>query len=77
MRLQFVKTLGLAAVLAGGFGWAGGAVAAEIGTGGKLLLTGGVSSLEGGAGGGLATWAVIAGNETNNADPGAHLACPA
>ncbi len=32
--------------------------------GGKLLLTRGVTSVEGGAGGGLATWALIAGNET-------------
>ncbi len=43
-----------------------GAAAAEIETGGKLLLTGGVTALEGGAGGGLATWGVIAGNETRN-----------
>lgn len=42
-----------------------GAYAAEIETGGKLLLTGGVSALEGSAGGGLATWGVIAGNETS------------
>ncbi|GLI99910.1 DUF3034 family protein [Sphingobium sp. BS19] len=33
--------------------------------GGKLLLTSGISSLEGAAGGGLTPWAVIAGNETN------------
>jgi len=39
--------------------------AGEIETGGKLRLTHGVSALEGGAGGGVATWAVIAGNETN------------
>lgn len=31
---------------------------------GKLLLTNGVTSLEGTSGGGIATWAVIAGNET-------------
>lgn len=31
--------------------------------GGKLLLTNGVTSLEGTSGGGIATWAVIAGNE--------------
>ncbi|MBU4432819.1 MAG: DUF3034 family protein [Alphaproteobacteria bacterium] len=43
-----------------------GASAAELQTGGKLLLTGGVSALEGGAGGGLATWGVIAGNETRD-----------
>jgi hypothetical protein len=32
--------------------------------GGKLVLTDGVSSIEGAAGGGLATWSLIAGNET-------------
>ena len=33
--------------------------------GGKLVLTDGVSTVEGSAGGGLATWALIAGNETD------------
>ena len=42
------------------------AAARELRPGGKLLLTGGVSSLEGAAGGGLSTWAVIAGNETED-----------
>ncbi|MEO7680229.1 MAG: DUF3034 family protein [Sphingomonas sp.] len=41
------------------------AAAEESRTGGKLLLTGGVSSVEGAAGGGLATWAVIGGDETD------------
>jgi hypothetical protein len=36
----------------------------ELTEGGKLLLTQGVSSIEGSAGGGLATWAVISGYET-------------
>jgi hypothetical protein len=45
---------------------ASGAHAGEIETGGKLLLTHGVSALEGGAGGGLSTWAVIAGGETDH-----------
>lgn len=40
--------------------------AAERRNGGKLLLTDGVSSIEGAAGGGLAAWAVIAGNETED-----------
>ncbi|KQS05360.1 hypothetical protein ASG11_12505 [Sphingomonas sp. Leaf357] len=44
---------------------AGPAVAGEMRQGGKMLLTGGVSSIEGAAGGGLATWALIAGNETD------------
>jgi hypothetical protein len=41
------------------------AMAGEMRQGGKLLLTGGVSSVEGAAGGGLASWALIAGNETD------------
>ena len=45
---------------------AGGARAEELREGGKLLLTHGVSTVEGAAGGGLATWAVIAGDETRN-----------
>lgn len=35
-------------------------------SGGKLLLTNGVSNVEGAAGGGLATWAVIGGEETDD-----------
>jgi hypothetical protein len=34
---------------------------------GRLLLTQGVSNIEGASGGGLASWAVISGYETNNA----------
>lgn len=41
------------------------AAADELREGGKMVLTGGVSSVEGSAGGGLATWSLIAGNETN------------
>ena len=40
--------------------------AARDRAGGKLLLTGGVSTVEGSAGGGLATWSMIAGNEIEN-----------
>jgi hypothetical protein len=36
------------------------------GIGGKLLLTNGVSTIEGASGGGLTPWAVIAGNETRD-----------
>lgn len=39
--------------------------AGELRQGGKLLLTNGVSTVEGSAGGGLASWALIAGNETD------------
>ncbi len=42
------------------------AVANQRRSGGKLLLTNGVSSVDGAAGGGLASWAVIAGNETED-----------
>jgi hypothetical protein len=42
------------------------AIAKEMRGGGKLLLTGGVSSIEGSGGGGLATWSLITGNETND-----------
>lgn len=42
------------------------ASASERRSGGKLLLTNGVSSVEGAAGGGIASWAVIAGNETRD-----------
>lgn len=40
------------------------ASAGELTPSGKLLLTDGVSTVEGAAGGGLATWSVIAGGET-------------
>ncbi|MBJ6121543.1 DUF3034 family protein [Sphingomonas mollis] len=42
------------------------AMAHERRDGGKLLLTGGVSSVDGAAGGGLASWALIAGDETED-----------
>lgn len=58
------RLLGLA-VAAMAIGLTGVAHAGEMETGGKLLLTGGVSALEGGAGGGLSTWALISGNETS------------
>ncbi len=64
MRLRLLP-LGL--ILAAGIGIAAPAVARqENRAGGKLLLTNAVTSVEGAAGGGLATWAVIAGNETRD-----------
>lgn len=42
------------------------AFAKPLRNGGKLLLTNGISSLEGTSGGGLTPWAVIAGNETSD-----------
>ena len=42
------------------------AQAQDIGEDGKLLLTNGVTTLEGAAGGGLAPWAVVAGNATKD-----------
>lgn len=44
----------------------GAAAAHEGRSGGKLILTDGITTAEGAAGGGLATWAVIAGNETKD-----------
>lgn len=41
------------------------AAARDLRDGGKLVLTDGVSSVEGSSGGGLSTWALIAGNETD------------
>lgn len=42
----------------------GTAQAQDLRNGGKLLLTNGVSTIEGSGGGGLATWSTIAGNAT-------------
>lgn len=42
------------------------AAAQDLREGGKLLLTNGVSTIEGAAGGGLSTWSIIAGNETRD-----------
>jgi hypothetical protein len=38
----------------------------DLRNGGKLILTNGISTIEGPAGGGLTPWAVIAGNETKD-----------
>lgn len=47
-------------------GAARGAAAGELVNGGKLLLTGGVTNVEGAGGGGLASWATITGYETRD-----------
>jgi len=62
MKLDPVCFLSMA-VLAAGLSQA--AVAQSLETGGKLLLTRGVSTVEGQGGGGLAPWALITGNETD------------
>jgi hypothetical protein len=62
MRLKFLLGWLVTALL---FAFATPAQAGEWRQGGKMLLTGGVSSIEGAAGGGLATWSLIAGNETD------------
>jgi hypothetical protein len=51
-------------ILAAGLAFAAPAAAREARAGGKLLLTNGVSTIEGSSGGGISTWALIAGNET-------------
>lgn len=53
-------------VALGVLGAAGAAQAGELVNGGKLLLTGGVSNVEGAGGGGLASWATITGYETRD-----------
>ena len=58
-RLRWILTA-LLAIAASGPALAG----EEMRAGGKLLLTGGISTVEGAGGGGLASWALIAGNET-------------
>ena len=55
-----------AILVAGLLSLAPAARAGEMVTSGKLLLTDGVSTVEGAAGGGLSTWAVIAGGETTD-----------
>lgn len=42
------------------------ASAEDLRQGGKLLLTNGVTTVEGASGGGISTWALIAGNETTD-----------
>jgi hypothetical protein len=63
------RVTGAALAAAAGLCMAGAARAQEgpgvgLVLGGKLLLTGGVSNIEGAGGGGLATWATITGYET-------------
>ncbi len=56
-----------AAVLSVGLALAAqGAAAGELRPGGKLLLTGGVTNIEGAGGGGIASWALITGYETRD-----------
>ncbi len=57
---RFAPVLTLAALLS-----CAPAQAAPLRNGGKLMLTGGATAVEGAAGGGLATWALIGGNETD------------
>ncbi|KFN46028.1 DUF3034 family protein [Arenimonas metalli] len=58
--------LALALMAAAGFAQAQDADDDGAGTSGKLLLTGGVSQVEGSAGGGLTPWAVIGGYGTRD-----------
>lgn len=58
------RLLRAASLAVGLLGAAGAARAGEMVNGGKLLLTGGVTNVEGAGGGGLASWATITGYET-------------
>jgi hypothetical protein len=60
------KKAGALALAIAVFGFASAAHAQSVTTSGRLLLTGGVSQVEGAAGGGLSTWAVIGGYGTQN-----------
>lgn len=62
---KFVRTCLFGSLLTAALLTASGAQASSALDGGKLLLTNGVTTVEGSSGGGLASWAVIAGNETD------------
>ena len=61
-----MRRFGEALVCAGILVSAHGAQAGELRPAGKLLLTGGVSNIEGAGGGGIASWALITGYETRD-----------
>lgn len=69
LRVPDMRRLALCASVIGTLGMALGfspAHAEERGASGKLLLTGGVTQLEGSAGGGLTPWAIIGGYGTRD-----------
>ncbi|HEU0071768.1 MAG TPA: DUF3034 family protein [Alphaproteobacteria bacterium] len=61
------RSLAIALVCAALFGGARGAAADDLFDSGKLLMTGGVSPIEGAGGGGLVPWALISGYGTRDA----------
>lgn len=61
MRIRGVMALALLASAIAGGGAQAQSIIPESRSGGKLLLTGGVSTIEGSGGGGLSTWATITG----------------
>lgn len=70
-QLDCVVRATLAALALGVTGLAAPAAAGPQRIGGRLPLTGGISTVEGSAGGGLATWSLIVGNETEDGNGGA------
>ncbi|CAM2151146.1 DUF3034 family protein [Pararobbsia alpina] len=58
------RAIAAACLVACGVVWSASACAQVASTGGKLLLTGGVSEIDGAAGGGLTPWALIGGQGT-------------
>ena len=65
MKLRRRYTWYIASILAASLGAIPAqANSRDLETGGKLILTNGAASVDGSSGGGLATWAVIAGNAT-------------
>lgn len=65
LHMRGLRILQCAAVLAAGLGFSQGA-SAEIYNDGKVLLTGGVFTVDGAGGGGAVPWATITGYETRD-----------
>ncbi len=63
---QHKSNILIPALIAACFTFGSNMAFADLSTSNKLLLTGGVSQVEGSAGGGLTPWAVIGGYGTNN-----------
>lgn len=64
--LKHKNKLLISALVAASFSVSANVAMADMPTSNKLLLTGGVSQVEGAAGGGLTPWALIGGYGTNN-----------
>ena len=66
MKISAKKALILAGLAATGFAVSTASAQSSNGISGRLLATGGVSTIEGAGGGGLSTWALITGYGTDS-----------